>query len=242
VVFSIFQVAHSKLVSYVFPLFPALAILAADFIDRVMRQPKRLFAIISWISWLLLAFVPAAVIISEKKYAAYMPPMAIMYSFLILYVIVLIVLAWAILKRRVALVLTLLGLQVPFLLTFALSVHNNFDAYVSSKASCEYLASKHTITGTLLCAKSNVRGVRYYTGRNVAILSLGGGAFFSPHPIVYLTNESGVKQFLATQPLTYGILSKRAAHDLERIATAGGWKFEVLAVIGDKHIVLVRPA
>ena len=245
VVFVAFQAAHSKLVSYIFPLFPVLAILAGGFIAEAwVPRPRRVFFVLSWMTWVLLPCVPAALIVCSrlKKYAAYVPASGATYVFIAVYTVLIAVTAYGIVKRKGVFVAGLLGLQVPFLLAFACLAHQSYDAFVSSKQSCAYLSGARPVTGTVLCSKLNVRGVRYFTDWPVAVINVGGGNYFSPHPIPFLNTDAKVRQFLKTQPVTYGILSKSGVNDLKKPVSEMGLKLDILEKIGDKFIVVVEPA
>ena len=39
---------------------------------------------------------------------------------------------------------------------------------------------------TVLTSKANARGIRYYTGQDVAVVDFSDKPFFSPHPIPIL--------------------------------------------------------
>jgi len=250
VCFSVFQVAHSKLVSYIFPLFPALAILTADFIHRGTSgsgsgAPQRRMFILAFLSWAVLLFVPAALIVATARYAKYFSSKIGVYEFIVLYIIVLVLMLFCILRRRLNAYLYLLSCQVPLFLFFALASHKSFEAYVSSRTAVEYLRRYQDADTPLLCAKPFVRGVRFYSNKDVAVVNAGSTAFFSPHPIPYLNTDGKILAFLqqharAQRPVFYGILNKSSFRDMERVFVARSpWTMQLLTTIGDKYLVQV---
>ena len=76
----IFQFAHSKLVSYIFPLFPALSLITADFIyDFSTGENKRPLRTASLITGFILFCIPAGLLVSSRIFSAYIPSKAPLY-------------------------------------------------------------------------------------------------------------------------------------------------------------------
>lgn len=235
IVFAIFQMAHSKLVSYIFPLFPALAIIAGDFIYRAMNSGKKVIFIFFLVSWAILIFMPIGLIVSSLIYSAYLPSKAIVYIYVVLYIALLIAMLIFILKKRILTAIYLLAFQVPFLIFFMLSVHKNFEVYVSSKSGCEYLINNYETGETILSAKFFARGIRFYTDKDIVVI---GNKYFSPHPILCLDSHEKIRDYLKTKAIIYGILNKSSFGDVQRL-TNEGFRVELLKVIGDEYIVRI---
>ena len=49
---------------------------------------------------------------------------------------------------------------------------------------------------TVLTSKANARGIRYYTGQDVAVVDFSGKPFFSPHPIPILDTTDKIMSVL----------------------------------------------
>lgn len=236
----IFQIAHSKLVSYTFPVFFALAVIAGDFIITALLRNLRLIYLITITSWCILLLLPLALIIGSAKYSMYFSSRNIIYAFSLLYYLVFIPLVLLVIfKKKLFFGTALLAIQVPLFFFFALFISGGFKAYVSGEYACEYLLKNYTVDNTILCSKFLVRGVRYYTDKDVAVVKMGGPPFFSPHPIPYLDSDAKVAGFLKKQPQTYCILNKSSLIDLERICSNNKFKIEILNKIGDENIVRV---
>jgi len=239
VVFIIFQIAHSKLVSYILPLFPALALIAGDFIySMISANRTRLMRVLASISWFTIMTAVTAVAIGAAKYPQYLGSKVIIYGYLVLSAILLAVMLAFIIKRKFLAKIYLSTLQIPLLLFFALFSSNKFDAYVSSKSACEYLLKTEKVENTILCSKLLVRGVRYYTDKKVALINLGGKNLFSPHPIVNLCSDEEVKRFLKSQNITYCILNRSVSADIQRIA-GNEFKAQLLKHIGNRYIIKI---
>ena len=71
VTFAIFQPAHSKLVSYIVPMFPALAIMTGDLVyDWIETKEHRLAYALALISLVTIALIPLGLIIGPRFYHA----------------------------------------------------------------------------------------------------------------------------------------------------------------------------
>ncbi|PIP19514.1 MAG: hypothetical protein COT38_02400 [Candidatus Omnitrophica bacterium CG08_land_8_20_14_0_20_41_16] len=236
--FIIFQIAHSKLVSYILPLFPALAIIIGDFIYEAGVYKKRLMSILSTASLAVFIALPFLFLIAALKYPMYISLSLGLYIFAVLFVIFVIAQV-IILWRKPAISPYFLAFNIIIILFAVFISHSKFDGYVSSKGAVDYLKSHGKLSGVILCSKSFVRGVRFYTSQEVAVLNAGGGNFFSPHPIVYLNTDDKIFNFLAAQKEAYGILNKSSFENLSRISR-NGFELNLLNKVGDEYIVFVR--
>ncbi len=239
VVLAIFMPAHSKLVSYIFPLFPALALAAGDFlVDKVFNPKSRSGQALGLVTALSFLVIPLAVRVAAVKYPFYFVSSGS--------TTVLAVLGWSFafisllfffLKNPRAAFLTQAGL-LPVLL-IAAPFATNIDPYISSRQAAVYLADQPVGQSVVLCSKFFVRGVRFYTGYRTAVFDPSSDNFFSPHPIPYINTEPKLRDFLAKQQVTYCVLKKKALDDLERLA-GGGYKSTLLTVKGDEYIYKVE--
>ena len=241
VVFVLFQSAHSKLVSYIFPMFPALAILAGDFIYNAVNSKKRQAFVLSFVSWCIFALLPIGVIICSNIYSEYVPTKSLVYNFLYIYIILLMIMLLFILKRRILANLCVMAIMVPLCLFYAFAVNKHYDAYVSSKEAGEYLMKNHKVENAIICSKILARGMRFYTDKDVAVFDLGGARFFSPHPIPSLDSYPKIDDFLKKQPVAYGVLNKSGLADLRQYVSARKLKLTVLKVIGNESVVFIQP-
>jgi 4-amino-4-deoxy-L-arabinose transferase-like glycosyltransferase len=238
-VLAIFQFAHSKLASYIFPLFPCLAILSADFLDNlVYRGRQKLKDGLFWINWAAFLVIPAGLIWGVLHYPEYLHRGLWLYCFMGLEAGLLLAMMFLILKKRYLTYIYACGLQIIAVLFFALYSHTDLDPYVSSRKACEYLTRSYAVENTIICSKPFVRGVLYYTGKDVAVIDINGSNFFSPHPIAYLNSERKVRDLLKSQPLTYCVLKKSGWEDLKRVV-GNEFSIQLLGIVGNEYLARV---
>ncbi len=241
-VFLVFQFAHSKLVSYIFPAIPALALIAGNFIAENLKNKTmgRFFKIAVFVTLGILFLIPVILLVAGSRFAQYIsykPSVYIMMvvSFLVFLSVLIFVLKKDIFKSLMA----LSGFLPLMFLTAVVAARPNFEPYVSSKYSGMYLNELEDVKGAIVCTKFFARGVRFYTDKPVAILEIRGKQFFSPHPIPFLETEQKAKDFLRQQPVSYGVLKKSVARDLEKILNPE-FKCDVLEVFGNEYLVKIE--
>ena len=244
-VFLIFQPCHSKLVSYIFPMFPALAILAADFIYRGAREGKktRLVYLAFWltVSALAILFVGLAIgsVLFSKYIATYLPGKVPIYILLILLFILILASSVFIRKRRLLKAAGVLMFFVPVLFSIVPLVSKNIDPYLSSWDICRYIRDNYKFDNMIIVSKFFARGVRYYTDKEVAVMDIPGKGFFSPHPIPFLNDDDKVRAALRKHPVTYLVLKKTSLQDIKRLSNE--FDFEILKVIGNEYLLRAKP-
>ena len=245
VTFVIFQAAHSKLVSYIFPLFPALALFCGGFItDSLVREKRsRLFHLALSLSLLVVFLMPLALIVISTWFRHYLSPYVSSQGAVIFFVFVFLSFGMAmlflILKKKLLRSIYCLGLFVPLMLYFIPLVRHDIEPYLSPQESCEYLLTNYKVDNTILSSKFFVRGVKYYTDKEVAVIDMPGTPFFSPHPVPFLNTPGKVRDFLRGQKITYAILKKNSVEDIDQLV-GGEFKYTVLKVIGNEYIVKIE--
>lgn len=240
-VFAIFQAAHSKVGNYIFPIFPPLALLTGSFIRDILTNEKNkniLYIVLSVISFFVLA-IPVALFFSSKKNAGYINNMSGVYFLIVAFFLLAVVILFLIFRKKISTAIYTIGVIVPIFLASLPLTHDNFERYVSSKEASQYLLKNANITNTILCTRIFVRGVKYYTDKDVAVVEISGSQFFSPHPIPFLSTEEAVKEFLLKQGTTFCVVKKSLVEDLERIA-GKDLKVTLLKVIGNEYIIKVE--
>lgn len=240
-VFLIFQAAHSKVANYIFPIFAPIALLTGGFIRDILsnnRYKSILYAVLSVISFFVLA-IPIALFFSSKKYANYIDNRAGVYFLIAGFLLLTAAILLCIYRKKLSAAIYLVGAIVPIFLCSLPLTHNNFEPYISSKDASEYLLKNSEINNTIICSKTFVRGVKYYTDRDVAVLDMSGKQFFSKHPLTFLSSDQALREFLLKQATTYCVVGKSSVREIRRIA---GDDFEVtlLKVIGNEYIIKVK--
>jgi len=132
-----------------------------------------------------------------------------------------------------------MGVPLALLLVLPM-VRIYVEPWVSCREICNIFDRVDRSDTTVLASKFYVRGVRFFTDRNMAVIDICGKKFFSPHPIPFLNNDDIALDYLAKQPVTYGIVKKPGVVDLERICQKGGYRLDVLEHRGGKYIVRIN--
>ena len=241
VVFVVFQFAHSKLASYILPMFPALALLTAHFIDEKLEELR--YEILKNLSYVLIGFLTIlgiAVVAAYKAYKGYVPSILPAYwlsaSLLAISGISLILLF----KERVYQAIILLSFSLlPILLT-AFMITSSIEPHVSMYEACCYVPSAAMHKTTILVAKPYSRGVRYHTGQDVAVMDLNGQNYFSPHPVPILNTPEKLLIFLKSQPYTFAILRKSSYEDLNK-NYAQQFHIDILKITGRNYVLKIKP-
>jgi len=240
VVFIIFQSAHSKLVSYVFPAFPALALITGDYVfdAALSKNRNRTFHILSIFMAAVLFASPVAAIFLVPKYSTYLSSGTAPYAAIgLLFILSALFLFFVLSRWSMKAVLTLAFL-IPAIWFIAPFAHRGIEPYVSSKLACEYLIKNHEVTNPIVCSKFLARGVRYYTDKEIVILGAPTD-FFSPHPVTYLGSDDDIRNYLRDQKVTYCILNKSSVEKIKRIADET-FKLSVLNTIGNEYVVEIE--
>jgi len=241
IVFAVFQSAHSKLTSYVFPFFPALAMITGDFIYEkiTLKSYRRIFYGISLAMVFILMSLPLVLAVFLLKYPSYLSNRVPVYAFCLLFSIFIFTVLFFILRRALLKAIYLFAFSIPVLLLLVPFIHKEIEPYLSSKDACEYLLRNYKVENSILCSKTFARGVRYYTDKEVAIVNPYGKNFFSPHPIPFLDDDVKLRDFLKKHSVTYCILRKSSIDDVKRAVFNHG-DFTLLKIIGNEYIVKIE--
>ncbi|MBF0485266.1 MAG: glycosyltransferase family 39 protein [Candidatus Omnitrophica bacterium] len=241
VVFVVFQIAHSKLVSYILPLFPAMGILAGDYIDTFLRHEKgktigRLFKA----TGIFFFVIPIILLIGLWKYPVYLPSPVKVLGVAAFYIVLFSTGLFFLFKKKYRAGVYFLAAQPLLILMVALGSYQHFGDYVSSKNAAQYLAKNYSVNNIVICSKMFLRGVSLYTDKNVAVINANGSNFFSPHPVVTLNAEEKLKDFLRSQAISYALVNRTYYNEIKRVALGMGLQCDLLKVIGDEYIVRVQ--
>ena len=126
-----------------------------------------------------------------------------------------------------------------FVLVFLFVSGRHFEDFASSQRSAEFLQAQPGFQGRIICSKMFLRGVRFYTDKQVALVSVGGAPLFSPHPVPVLDSDEKIKAFLRSQPVTYCVIDSGAWKDIQRVVGAVGGRGDLLRMMGNQYIVRV---
>lgn len=237
-VLAAFQFAHSKLTTYILPLFPALAVVTADFISG--NASSRLLKNCFLITLAVCAVIPVVLVAGITVFSGYLSSATPAYI-LILATGVFAWIFFSFIRRdklsKAAYALAGFNLIIILALPFA---SRDVDRLASSREAGKCL-NANGARGTVLCSKPFVRGVSYFSGLDTAFFDTG--TFFSPHPVTYLSpaDPPAVRAFLVRQGITYCVLRSSGARQMKEIAGTD-FRVEQLCVVGEQHVIKVSPS
>ncbi|MBI3618072.1 MAG: glycosyltransferase family 39 protein [Candidatus Omnitrophica bacterium] len=239
------QPAHSKLASYVFPVFPAIAVLIAYYLDRALRQAEdtgraQALSRCGYAFFVFLLALIAGTVAAANKFKDFVTHPAPVYVFTILLAATAVCIFVFNRKREYFKMLLAHAGMTAALLVMLLLARPSAEPWVSCKDITDIFKTVDHSGSTVLASKFYVRGIRFYTDRKMAVIDINGEGFFSPHPVPFLNTDQKVLDFLKTQPVTYAIVKDGNVRDLKRIVEGQPYRLEELRGVGDKHIVRIE--
>jgi 4-amino-4-deoxy-L-arabinose transferase-like glycosyltransferase len=237
----VFQMAHSKLASYILPLFPALALMTANFLGNalVQIQDRRKIQQLLYASFMVLAVLGVAAMAAHKAYAHYISSLMPMYflsgSLIALGGIGITLTS----QERFQAALYVLALTLCPVFATAFMVRTDVEGYASSHEASEYIPQRSLGATTVLTSKNNARGINYFTGQDVAVIDSSAKPFFSPHPIAVLDTNDKILGFLSKQPVTMGVIRKSAYQDILKDC-ANRYHVQLLRIIGFDYVIRIQ--
>lgn len=241
-VVAMMQSAQSKLASYIFPVFPAIAVVMGYYFETLLKNEEEGLVKISRTLGCILAvflFLGAlGAIVFARKEIDLIVNLRPIYIFSILSLICSAALFLFSKKKQWVGMISSLASVIVIVLAFLFSGHSYAEPWVSCQLISNALKQKDASDSVILCSKFYVRGVRFYTDRKTAVIDINGEGFFSPHPIPFLNKDHEVRQFLNSHPVTYCIVKKGNVEDLQRI-TDGNFRIEHIEEIGGKYLLKI---
>lgn len=239
IVFIVFQVAHSKLASYILPMFPALALIAANYIDERLQEFRH--AILKRLSYVIIGFITIlgiGVLAAYKYYMVYVPSMLPAYFLSAALLTISGISLTLMFKEKVKEGIILLGFCLTPIFITAFMITADIEPHVSMFEASNYLPASSQKT-VILVSKPYARGVAYYTGQEVAVLNLGGNNYFSPHPLPILNTSEKLMEFLKNQSPTFAILKKKNYDDFNK-KFSKDLQIDVLKISGPNYVLKIE--
>lgn len=238
------QSAKSKLGSYVFPVFPAAAILIGRYLTAATDKRgdpflSKSIRVTSYISAIIFAVSAITGLILSQKYIALIKDIKIIYLFFALTMAAAACLFIFAQRRHYQRAIAAVSSVTVIILIILFLGHGYAEPWVSCKDISDILTAADKSDSAVLCSKFYARGVRFYTDRKIAVIDINGRGFFSPHPIPFLSNDGQVLAFLNSQPMTYGVVKKADFLQLQRM-TEGQFALTLLAEVGGKYLLRLR--
>ena len=191
--FIILTFAHSKLASYILPIFPAICCALAISLDSLTGRSKTMLPA-GIVNILLGITALAAMPFIAKEYPDLSKPLFL--SLLLLFVFMS---AGGIFlmrgKFKQAIFINIAGMAA-FLLAGVSTVPNRLETAFSDQGLPEIVRQYDYSGKTILCSKIYVRGVYFYTGNPVTVMNMGGkNPFWSRHPLDVISTEEEMASF-----------------------------------------------
>ena len=236
------QPAHSKLASYIFPVFPAIAIILANYIDKMLRRKKGApISSLNICACMMSIFILGVIVVGlffAKKYEAVLVNLVPIYGFALCLFLIAGMILYFQSKKQYARSIFMYTAITAILLASLFFARPYIEPWVSCKHISEVFNEIDKSNTPVLASKFYVRGIRYYTDRDMAVIDINGKGFWSPHPIPFLNTDQKVIDFLNQRPTTYAIVKEGNVEDLKRIC-AGQYNLEELDGIGGKYILRI---
>jgi len=238
------QPAASKLASYIFPAFPAVAMILAFYVHQaVMNVERGKNAIgLRWCGYgmvIFLAFIVISAVSACSILSHFIPDrMPIYLCAALLAFFAVLIFIFNVKKQYVRMVLSHAGMTISVLILLYTA-----KPYIEPWVSCKMISLKFNAMDQsdtpVLASKFYVRGVKFYTGRDMVVMDINGKGFFSPHPIPFFKTDWEVLQFLKQRPRTYAIVKEGDVLDLQRILRGQAFSMRQMETIGGKYIIKI---
>jgi len=210
--FIILTFAHSKLASYILPIFPAVCCALAISLDSLTGRSKMTF-LAGIVNILLGITALAAVPFIAKEYPDLSKPL-----FLSLLLLFIFMSAGGIFlmrgKFKQAIFINIAGMAA-FLLAGVSTVPNRLETAFSDH-SLPGIVRQYDYQGEqILCSKIYVRGVYFYTGNPVMVLNLGDKTpFWSNHPLDVISTEGEMRSLFNSRDRILCVLTDDGLENL----------------------------
>jgi 4-amino-4-deoxy-L-arabinose transferase-like glycosyltransferase len=215
VTFTIFEIARSKLASYILPLVPAmvipLAVSMSDFATRA--RARRVANVVQVLCGLALIVLPSG--LARKVPALAVSDTANGIRIMGAALVVASILMWR--GKMTAAVMTKacgVTLMVAF---FASGLPPAYDRAVSDSFLADVVSRERYQGQAIVTDRRYARGVYFYTGGPVVIMDHNKQPFWSPHPLEVLSGDPEIEKFFAGRDRVLCVLEEPAAEDLDHL-------------------------
>ena len=240
-VYVVFALAHSKLSSYILPLFPALALLLAMSVaagaDSARRRAAAAMVSVLGGAGLLVCALLAGPFVALGAIAEAFRPVVLAGD---VYGVALFGIAGLLLAGRVAaaVVLNTIGL-----LSMVLLATLNIPPAVAqafTDVDVPVLVARHGLTGeTIVASKASARGVHYSSGNPVVVMDGTKRPFWSDHPIDVIASDAEIASFFATRETVLCVIRPTDVDRLNRLFGPTRTQ-DVLTSVHRRAVVLSR--
>lgn len=236
VTFIVFQIARSKLPSYILPAFPALIIPAGIAVSSWKGTSRRGKALAFVHGFFGVALCILPFFHSVTEYGQYIWPTAV-FALCLMGVLVIIA-AIALWKGKVlqAVAVEAAGVVLMCLL-IGLTIPESVDRAATSRYVADIVASEHYEGQTIVTTKQLARGIYFYSGNPVVVLHPVAQPWWSPHPLEVLSTNEEITRFFGSRNRVVCVLGRSSVDRLERLFK-GRRLSRVVARDGGKVVVV----
>lgn len=239
------QLAASKLASYVFPLFPALAILLAYSIILAMDEKKertpqrRSIKLAAWLTFIFLAVASMGIIIASFHFNYWSTDKAAVLAVSgMLFFCALIVILFCYRRAYARMIMGVTGF-VPIILIGAVLIMPQLESMTSCRDICEVFKNMNKPNEIIFSSKIMARAVHFYTRNPVAVIDINGRGFWSQHPVSYFNLDQQIIDYMNVHGQLYAIIRNKTMEDFERLSQTQPYDIKELYSGSGKKIILV---
>jgi 4-amino-4-deoxy-L-arabinose transferase-like glycosyltransferase len=233
-VYVIFAIAHSKLASYILPLFPALAASLALSLDSLAGLRRRTVAAATLFALFGTGLV-AAPFLAKGPLAAEMRPVLLVVA---AFGVVQIACGALLLLRRLTSVIILNAAGfLGVILAGIMSIPASAVAGFTDADTAKIVADNGLAGQTVVASKLYARGVHFHSGSPVVVMDRRSDPFWSPHPVEVLWRDDQLRAFFGGRDKVLCVVRPGDVERLDRLF-AGERTTAVLSNLFDRMVVL----
>lgn len=226
--FIFFSLAHSKLASYIFPLFPSIAIFLG--ISLSLSEKKQWKFYLASVLYLFLSISALFFVKSVKNINVF--PAVLIFSISTFLVSISLFLK----KIRYSIVLNAVGFLVYMLVSFTLIPDYIKPAY-SDKYLKRYVREFNYYGKNIVCSSMYPRGIYFYTKNPVVVVSGEKQPYWSKQNLKILYKDEEIIKFFNRNKILLCVLKKSDFKRIERIFK-GKRKNRILAKYMEKYVII----
>ncbi len=239
------QLAVSKLASYVFPLFPALAILLGFSIilamdEKMEKTPQRQsMKLAAWLTFIFLAAGSIGIIIASFHFNYWATDKAsvLAVSWMLFFSALAVILFFY--RKLYARMIVGVTAFVPIVLIGAILIMPQLESMTSCRNICEVFKKMNKPNEIIFSSKIMARAVHFYTKNPVAVIDINGKGFWSKHPVPYFNLDQMIIDYMNAHGQLYAIIRDKTMEDFDRLSQTQPYEIKELYSGGGKKIILV---
>jgi len=213
--FTVFEIARSKLASYILPLIPAVVIPLAMSLGHVKLRSssKTVLSVMQLLSGFALVVLPSLVTREYRDVATTGAVNGIRFFGGIL--IAGSVLLWR--GRIKEAIMTKACGVVVLVILIGSGMTAALDRSVADAFVGEIVGQEHYGDQAIVTDRSYARGVYFYTGDPVVVMDHKTQPFWSPHPIEVISSQADIERYFASRNRVLCVLDDAHAQELDRM-------------------------